>query len=264
MPAQVPDAEGVSSLPSWADALPRGHPHCSPLCWPCSASGFPGGQEQGGDTAKNHLRGCGERAAAPLAEEAGQGTAPHFPRHHGARPPPRGLQGSTQNPTLGTKAVGQVRRCSQLHLPGETPPAAKPLQTLSPAPSPSPTPMAPASRATCDAVGAPRARARRGDARGVRGKPPSCPQAAAPSALRVPGPLTPPSHPGDAGTGACWAGMMLSLVEEDAQPCAMASAWPRSRDAPRGGPKAGVGQTWHVPWASGGDFSPLRQQVRSF
>lgn len=37
MPSPVPGMEGVSLLPSWADAFPWGHPRCSPLCWPCSA-----------------------------------------------------------------------------------------------------------------------------------------------------------------------------------------------------------------------------------
>jgi len=89
--------------------------------------------DRGQGTAKSHPRGCGERAAAPLAEKTGQGTAPCFPRHRRARPPPRGWQGSTQNPMS-----GQGPRCSQLHLTGETPPAAKPLQTPSPSPFPQP------------------------------------------------------------------------------------------------------------------------------
>lgn len=116
-----------------------------------------------GEQPKTAPRGCGEWAAAPLAERAalflgGEGTTPCFPWHHGARPLPQSLQGSTQNPTSGTKAVRQGPRCSQL-LPGETPPAAKALQTFHPVPSPSPGAMPPASRATCQAAGAPRARA---------------------------------------------------------------------------------------------------------
>lgn len=78
------------------------------------------------------------------------------------------------------------------------------------------------------------------------GKPLSCPQQLPrmpPVCLR----LCPPRH--DPGT--CQAVRMLSLMEEDAQSHATASAWTHRGDPPRGGPKASAGQTCTSPGLRG-------------
>ena len=81
---------------------------------------------------------------------------------------------------------------------------------------------------------------------GVRGISPSRPQRLPPVLLGCPG-LCHLSCLRDAGTGTHQVGRLLSLLKEDAQPHATASAWPRSGDAQRGGPKASTQQTYTSP-----------------
>lgn len=186
----------------------------------------------------------------------GEGTAPHFPRHQGTRPPPRGLQGSTQNLTSGINAVGQWGTMFSASPPWRNPTCS---QTPSnPLPSSFPEPQSDAACLQSHLPGCGCSRGQRGGHGGVW-ETPLLPPASVPNALRVPG-FCPLLHPRHAGTGTCRAGRMLSLMEEDAQLCSMVSACPRSGDAPRGGPKANL----HVPWASWGDFPPAHSKWGHF
>lgn len=193
-----------------------------------------------GERQKNCLRSCGEQAAAPLAERAGQGTASHFSLAAWSKPTASTFIGEHPKPDLGNQS-SQTRTtmlsASPLEKPYLQPNHSKPFH---PGPSPRPRASPPASEATSQAAPGAREEHRDGEGNPLPA-PRSCPKCSQGARAFVP-------HHTQGGRDRDMPGQrMFSPKEKDAQPHAMASAWPCSESAPRTGSKAGAGQTCMFP-----------------